>query len=149
VRRNRDNTVASALQSWADAVGTRFFRDPHSVDARELKEAEERLREALELRRKALGNDSLEAAQAALHLGGFLQTEGKFAESEALTREGVETRKHALPKGDWRTASAKSQLGQILTSERKFDQAEPLLVEAYAELTTGPQQKGQSSAAAI
>jgi serine/threonine-protein kinase len=99
--------------------------------------AESLAREALEIRRRALGEGHPDFGASLLTMGSVQLAAGRGAEAEDLLRRGLATLAKALPAGNWRIAEARSRLGACLAVRRQPKEAEPLLVEGYEGLLRG------------
>ena len=93
-------------------------------------------REALEGKRRVLGEDHLDTLTSISHLEGLLKSMGKFAEAEVLGAEAVRGARHSLAQGHWRTGKFLRTHGEILTALKRFDEAEAELLEAHGILET-------------
>jgi len=90
--------------------------------------AEGNLRAAVDLAVRTHGHDSLEAAQAIVKLGFFLNATSKDAEAAALLKDGIDVIRR---QGDQALlSSALMEQGSLATSLGRIDQAEPPLREA-------------------
>lgn len=94
------------------------------VSASHYKEAEYHLRNALEMRKKLLGEDDLKTAQSMNDLSILYYHTGNFTEAEALLRSVIEIREKILDKNDPAIAKAWNDRGAILYSQGKLDEAE-------------------------
>jgi tetratricopeptide (TPR) repeat protein len=97
-----------------------------------LPEAEPMAREALGIRQKLFGNESLEVADSRRNLSIILGDESKWAESEAMAREVLATRRKLLgPEHPW-VASALTDVAWAAGAQGKSDEAEMLEQESLA-----------------
>lgn len=88
------------------------------------------LREALALREKTLGPDSLDLAVTLAHLGVLLDTSRRHAEAVPLLRRCLEIRQRVLPEQSAAVAGAMSILGDALGETGALDEALGLLRRA-------------------
>ncbi|RMG53269.1 MAG: hypothetical protein D6723_07390 [Acidobacteria bacterium] len=95
-------------------------------------EAEPLLREALDLRRRLLGENHPWIATAQIHWGDLLYRRGRYAEAEREIRAALRLQRETLPEGHIDLARALVVLGQILTSKGEPEAGEPYLREALA-----------------
>jgi tetratricopeptide (TPR) repeat protein len=95
-------------------------------------EVEPFAREALRLRREALGPDHPDVASSLDDLGAVLINDGDLAGAEKLTREAVAIKRKALPAGDPKLAVGLSNLGFILWRKGELKEAEALYREALS-----------------
>ncbi len=119
-RENED--VAASLNDLATV-----FRHQHK-----LAEAETLTREALAIRQKLFGNDSLEVAATLHNLSIVLGDEGKLAESEAIAREMLAIRRKLLGPQDPLVAVALNDVAWTATASGKLNEAESVQEEALA-----------------
>jgi len=87
---------------------------------------------ALEARRRVLGNEHADVATSLLQLADEVSERGDHAQSEAMVREAFKLRKKLLGPENVDIADSMCQLGIILQVEGKLDESEPLLLEALA-----------------
>jgi eukaryotic-like serine/threonine-protein kinase len=95
--------------------------------------AEPLLVEALEGRRRALGNETPETLGTMASLGWLRVRCGMASEAEPLLRECLEIRKKTMP-DNWLRFNTESLLGVCLVGEKKYDEAEPRLISSYQGL---------------
>jgi hypothetical protein len=96
--------------------------------------AEPLLREALQMRRKLLGNDHVEVAGSLILLASLLVETGRFEEARAAAAEARTICLQALGPGHWRTAAASSVEGAALLGLGQMAQGAKLLLEGLAAL---------------
>ncbi|MEO5717452.1 MAG: serine/threonine-protein kinase [Chthoniobacterales bacterium] len=144
--RDRDATVAEALDMAGRRVETELADQPDVAAAvhftvgwtyksmGKLDQAEKHLRAALEIRRRELGKDDQETAQAMIGVGELEMMRGKWKEAEALNRGAVAIYRRAQEKEEvdakW-FATALSNVGYILSyTKRQEAECEALFREA-------------------
>lgn len=91
-------------------------------------EAEPFLREALERRRRVLGEDDPDTIQSITNLGGLMRAQGKLA--EAYGREALEKYRRVLGEEHPSTLTGINNLGSFLLGRGKFAEAETYIREA-------------------
>jgi serine/threonine protein kinase/Tfp pilus assembly protein PilF len=94
-------------------------------------EAEPQLRQALELRLKALGPDAPDTLAAMNNLARVLQTQGKLSEAEPLYRQSWEIRSRTLGPDNPQTLGAFNNLAQLVQAQGKLIEAEPMLKQSW------------------
>ena len=87
------------------------------------------LQQALEIRRRTLGDDHPDTLVSINSLGMLLMNQGKYDEAEPLIREALEARRRRLGDEHPRTLTSINNLGGLLMEQGKFAEAEPLLCE--------------------
>jgi tetratricopeptide (TPR) repeat protein len=92
-------------------------------------EAEKLNREALELNRRAHGNDHKDTLVSIGNIGTVLKAQGKYAEAEPFMREAVDGRRRVLGGEHPDTLVAISEFEILLQTQGKIDEAEPLCRE--------------------
>jgi tetratricopeptide (TPR) repeat protein/predicted Ser/Thr protein kinase len=130
--------VAAARIDQASKDGGRFASEP-LVEASirttlgstyrylgELAAAEPHLRRALELRRKALGDEHLETARAMNHLGLLEWQRGRTSEAGPLIRQALELRRRLAGPDDWDTLGSEGNLANVYSAEGRYQEALPL-----------------------
>jgi eukaryotic-like serine/threonine-protein kinase len=98
-------------------------------EAGKLSEAESTAREGLAIRRKVLGNEHLDVADALHNLGWDLHLRGKDAEAEAVSREELALYRKLRGTNDASVASCLQDLSQFLHAQRKLTEAEGAIRE--------------------
>ena len=93
-------------------------------------EAEPLFREALDVRREALGDQHLGTLTAINNLGQVLQAKGDLAAAEPLLREALEVRRETLGDRHPDTLASMNNIGLLLEAKGDLAAAEPLLREA-------------------
>src|SRR5204863_6084134 len=88
-----------------------------------LKDGESFLRQALELRKKTLGTNSLDYAESVNDLALFCRDSGKLTEGRELAEQAVNIRSALLPANDQRIAESLNTLGSILGLQGEYDLA--------------------------
>ena len=94
-------------------------------------EAESLLVKAVEIARRALGDDDLAVGTYLYDLANLKKTRGEIAQAEPLVREALRIKRATLPKDHLEVAMMESFLGGCLTDLGRYDEAEALLVESY------------------
>ena len=94
--------------------------------------AEPVLREALERRRRNLGEDHPETVAAINNLAAVLMEMGKLVEAEPLARESLEKCRRVHGNEHAKTLAAMNVMGQVLFRQNKFAATEPYYREALA-----------------
>jgi Flp pilus assembly protein TadD len=100
--------------------------------------AEPLLRDALQMRRKLLGNRHTDVAGTLTLLASLLIETGRFEEARLAAGEAMTICLPALGPAHWRTAAATSAEGAALAGLGQAAQAEPLLLEGLAALRADP-----------
>jgi non-specific serine/threonine protein kinase/serine/threonine-protein kinase len=88
--------------------------------------------QALEIRRRELGDEDPDTLSSVNHIGNLLQNQGKHGEAESYFREALTGRRSALGDEHLNTLISTTNLGVMLKTRGKFDEAEHLLREALA-----------------
>jgi len=86
-------------------------------------------REALEIRRKELGNTDPDTINSIGQMGELLERQTKYTEAEAYCREALELCQRSQPSDSRDTLIAMNNLGLVLLVEGKRDEAEGYLRE--------------------
>lgn len=94
-----------------------------------LDEAEQLLREALELRQTELGPDQLEVADDVAQLAIVLAEQGRYDEAEPLFRRAAELARRNLPPDDPRIATALNHLASLFGLQGRYDESSQILRE--------------------
>jgi tetratricopeptide (TPR) repeat protein len=84
--------------------------------------------EALELARKALGDDHAQTATMKVNLAATHLADGQEGPAEPLLRQAIAVFEQTLPSPDFWYGVAQSLLGEVLTNRGDYDQAERLLL---------------------
>jgi esterase/lipase superfamily enzyme/Flp pilus assembly protein TadD len=95
-----------------------------------LKQAEAEAKQALDIRNKEFGGDSLRAAGALNILGAIQESLERFPEAEVAYREALRIRSAKLPADHPDLATSNARLGGLLKSRGRLPEAEVLLQEA-------------------
>jgi hypothetical protein len=102
-----------------------------------LADAEQLLRDTIELYATHVGPDHQYVASAEHYLGEALLLEQKFADAQTVLRSAMDRwQRSGAPA--WRAARSASALGEALHRLRRNDEAERYLVESYRELSADP-----------
>jgi hypothetical protein len=99
-------------------------------DQGKLEEAERYRREALDRRRRVLGNDHPDTLEAMLSLGKVRADQGQLDEAERLLRESADGRRRVLGNQHADTLSSIGELGSVLDARGRERDAEALLRES-------------------
>jgi eukaryotic-like serine/threonine-protein kinase len=94
-------------------------------------ESEVLLREALEIRRRLEGPNSISAATADIDLGVSMNRMGSYEEAEALDRDAVRIFRGNFDDHNGMVVMARTHLGDALRGEGRYAEAEPLLLAGY------------------
>src|SRR5262245_43734888 len=95
-----------------------------------LAEAEPFVREALERRRRILGDDHAQTLASISNLASLLRLQGHFTEAEPLFREVLERRRRTLGDDHPDTLGAIGNMGSLMHAQGKLAEAEPYYREA-------------------
>jgi hypothetical protein len=87
-------------------------------------EAEQLIREALQLGRRSLSPDSTTLKWIVARAVGILRDEGKYADAEPLCREELAITRRVCPPGDGKIIGAMEDYAGLLVDERDFGGAE-------------------------
>ena len=105
------------------------------IRAQEAKQVLKRaVAEALEKKRRVLGDEHPTTLNAIHNMGFLLQTQGKHGEAEGYSREALEGRRKVLPAGHSSIAASLTSLGSVLIELGRYVEAEALLLESHKEL---------------
>jgi tetratricopeptide (TPR) repeat protein/tRNA A-37 threonylcarbamoyl transferase component Bud32 len=142
VRPDPELKVRTALDRAAATVADRFKAQPaveasvrqtigHAYyDLGLFPDAQRQLERAVELRRRALGDDRLETLASTSELAQLYRDQGKFAQAESLLTGLLERQRRALGKEHPDTLNTMVYLGRVYRDVAKFDQAESLFRSA-------------------
>jgi tetratricopeptide (TPR) repeat protein len=100
----------------------------HAQD--KLAQAEPLFREALERRRRVLGDDHPNTLTSINNMGLLFQAQGKPDQAEPLWREALERLRRVLGDDHPNTLSLINNIGYLLMAQGKLEQAEPVWREA-------------------
>ncbi len=95
-----------------------------------LAEAEPYYREALEGRRRVLGDEHPNTLTSISDMGLRLRSQGKLTEAEPYMREALEGQRRVLGDDHPRTLASINSMGFLLQAQGKFTEAEPYIREA-------------------
>jgi tetratricopeptide (TPR) repeat protein len=87
-------------------------------------------RRAIEIDKKALGNDHPDVGRGYNNLAHLLKDEGRYAEAEPLYRQAIEINEKTLGKDHPNSAIDYNNLARLLQAQGKYAQAEPLYRQA-------------------
>jgi tetratricopeptide (TPR) repeat protein len=107
------------------------------MEGNDFAQAEQMLREALDVRRKRLGPAHADVAGTMTLLAGVLIETQRYDEALTLAADARAVYVKSLGDAHWRTASAASAEGAARAGLKQFQQAEPLLVDSHAILHGG------------
>ncbi|MEM8929950.1 MAG: tetratricopeptide repeat protein, partial [Acidobacteriota bacterium] len=100
--------------------------------------AELRFRQALDIRRRRLGEDHVQVARTQSRLAAALLAREATPEvldtAAILLDRAFETLSRETPEHDWRRADVESLLGALWLAEGRPDRAEPCLRDGYERL---------------
>jgi tetratricopeptide (TPR) repeat protein len=99
-----------------------------------LHEAEPSLRQALELRKKALGPEHPDVASTMTLLAGALIDSHRFDEARGLATQAKAVFLKSLGPAHWRVATAMTAEGAALAGLKQYQQAEELLLKGNGVL---------------
>jgi eukaryotic-like serine/threonine-protein kinase len=117
-----DNAIAGTLNNLGQA----------EVQQKHWPQAEVYFRQALAIRRKVDGDDSIETASALGTLAGVIEDQGDSAGAEAMVRQSLALERKFLPPNSLDIVRSLYSLAGILIGEHRPDEAEPLLKEAVS-----------------
>lgn len=89
------------------------------------------LAEALEARRRVLGEDHAHTLLSMHSLASLYKDQGRYDEAEPLYRRAFEGRRRILGEKDRQTLLALGELVASLIALERFEEAEPLAIECY------------------
>ncbi len=116
----------------ADLARTMNYLGEVLDEKRELKEAEAALREALALRRAALGERRPEVAESLNNVGAVLWAQSDYAGAERFYREALQLRRELFGLEHAEVAESLTNLAVLHHTQKDYARAEPLYVEALA-----------------
>ena len=93
-------------------------------------QAEERSREAVEIREEHLGREHADTLTAINTLGDDVWAQKRYEDAEVLWREALAGRTKVLGEDHEDTLNSMGNVGFILTLQRRLDEAEPFLTQA-------------------
>ena len=137
-----DLKVRTALDRAAASIGGRFDKEPlveasiretignTYLDLGLYPEGERQVVQAVELRRRALGDDHLDTVTGMRNLAVLYSTQGNNAAAEPLFAKVLEVRRRLLGAEHRDTLQALSNLGTVFQRQGKFREAESLAAEA-------------------
>jgi hypothetical protein len=99
---------------------------------RRFEEAQAPLREALAIRRRLVGPNTIDVAMSDLDLAYALTMSGSYDEAASLAHEAIRVFRAQLGDKNSMGYFAQAHLGDALRGQGRYDEAEPLLVAAYA-----------------
>ena len=104
-------------------------------------EAEKITTDALGIRRRALGLEHADVAEALDNLGQLARDRTRYEQAEQLHREALAMRRALLPPGDAAIGESAANLALALRERAKYDEARPLAEEGLAirRHTLGPE----------
>ena len=89
-------------------------------------EAEPLSRQALEIRRTALGEDHPDFATNLNNLAGLYHSQGRYAEAEPLCHQALDVHRTALGEDHPDFAASLNNLAELYSSQGRYEKAEPL-----------------------
>ncbi|MCK4931345.1 MAG: tetratricopeptide repeat protein [Candidatus Aminicenantes bacterium] len=141
---DKDITILEALETATDKIEEAFANQPevetevrHTIGVTYLRlghydKAEDMLRSALNVARKAYPSDHPELASPLTSLAVLLHEKGKLDGAESLYREALDIRQKHFGREDEGVASILSNLGILLQERGDYDAAEPIFREILA-----------------
>jgi tetratricopeptide (TPR) repeat protein len=93
-------------------------------------QAEPLFLQALELRKRLLGEDHPDIATSLNNLAGLYYYQGRYDQAEPLYLQALELRKRLLGEDHPSVASSLNNLALLYESQGRYDQAEPLYLQA-------------------
>ena len=93
-------------------------------------QAEPLLVQALEMRKRILGEHHPDVANSLNNLAGLYDSQGRYEEAEPLLVQALEMRKRILGEHHPDVASSLNNLASLYDSQGRYEQAEPLYVQA-------------------
>ena len=93
-------------------------------------EAEPYYLEALEIRRRVLGDEHRSTLASINSMGVLLQRQGKLGEAEPYYLEVLEIRRRVLGDEHRSTLASINNMGSLLNAQRRYAQSEPILRES-------------------
>lgn len=135
-----DLPEAVRIAKLAVAAASESKQSAHSLDrlgffqytSGDLKTGEASLRQALEIRRTKIGEDTLDYAESANDLALLCRDSDQYPEGRKLAEQAVATRSKLLGGRDPRVAESLNTLGGILVFLGEYDQAIARMQEALA-----------------
>jgi CHAT domain-containing protein/tetratricopeptide (TPR) repeat protein len=94
------------------------------------REAQPLEQEALDIRRKALGEDHPDTAESYSNLAANLDAQGKYAEAQPLCQQALDIRRKALGEDHPHTGSSYNNLAYNLKTQGRYGEAQPLYRKA-------------------
>jgi CHAT domain-containing protein/Tfp pilus assembly protein PilF len=148
-------SMGAAASSFAQAVpapleeAKRLYQeaDKH-IDARQYKEAAEKLGRAIEIRRLALGESHPDVAQALNRLATVAYYQGDYARAEQLVQNALKIREATLARDDPSIADSLSDLAVVFQVRGDYVRPEPLYQRALTIYET-VSARGAGPAAAV
>lgn len=92
------------------------------------------LKDALEIRRKQLGEEHIDVAQSYCYLGDMYRKQGKYAEAEPLIKRGLELQEKLLGPDHPIVARSLNTLAVLYENASRYAEAEPIHQRAIAIL---------------
>ena len=102
--------------------------------AGQYEEADRDTRDALDMRRRLVGERHPDVASSLIGLATLEVAQGKFPDALESARSAADIYTASLSASHWRTAAAQSAGGAALTGLGRYQEAEPLLTHSYAVL---------------
>jgi hypothetical protein len=140
-----DLKVRTALDRAAARIGGRFDRQPlveaairHTIGYTYWRlglypEAQVQAQRALDIERRALGEEHRDTQKTTLVLARAYRDQGKYGDAEPLFMRVLETRRHTLGEHHPDTLYALKELAFLYFDEGKLSQAEPLYARVLEE----------------
>jgi len=131
--------MATSLHNLAESLRAQVqFKEAEPLL---LKEAEQRLRRALEIREATLRSGHPDIAQSLNYLAEVLRAQGRPGEAEQMHRQALEIREATLRSGHPDIAQSLNNLAESLRAQGRFKEVEPLYRRALEirEAALGPE----------
>ncbi len=93
-------------------------------------EAEPLYQQALQMRKRLLGESHPDVATSLNHLAGLYYSQGRYSEAEPLTQQALQMRKQLLGESHPDVATNLNNLAFLYKSQGRYSEAEPLLKQA-------------------
>lgn len=107
------------------------------------------LRRSLDLRRAALGEDSLQFGMSLTALGQLENDLGNYDEARSLLERSIATMLKYFPESDYRVIQARCALGAVLRSLGKYDESRDMLEKCVVEARELPEENRWQLGSAI
>jgi len=95
-------------------------------------DAEQLLKQTLEIRQQLCGTNNLLIANTLNNLGSLYGRTGKYSDAEPLFLQALDIRRNNLDEGDYKIAESLNNLAAVYHVQKKYTQAEKLFRKALA-----------------